>query len=57
VKATTRKPRRVTWDQLEQLAFVNPGVFIERDDELGIGVLTLLNPRREYVANLPAVTS
>ena len=43
--------RRVTSDQLAQLAFQNPGSEIEVDDEAGIQILTLPN-RRVYYARL-----
>jgi hypothetical protein len=56
MKATTRRSKRVSWDDLELLAFTNPGTQIEVDEENGIGVLTLTNPKREYVATLPERT-
>lgn len=52
MKRTSQRPQRVTMTQLERLAFVNPGTAIEVDEDAGIAVLTLTNPKREYVARL-----
>jgi hypothetical protein len=53
MKATTRKPRRVTQDQLERLSEVHQ-VDIEFDNTTDppVGVLTLERPHREFYATL-----
>jgi hypothetical protein len=53
MKATTRKPRRVTQDQLERLSEVHQtAIEFDNTTDPPVGVLTLERPHREFYATL-----